>query len=187
MIRTLFIFRTAKLFFVGVFLLLCISTASAQYKPVDKGSSVNFGVRNLGIRINGSFSGLRGKIDFPKNRAEAHVDISIDANTISTKNEMRDKHLRGEEFFDVAKYPTMHFTSTSVTMGKDDALIMTGDLTIKGVTKSVSFPFTAATTKTGYTFKTTFTINREDFNVGHSRVISDEVQITVELVAEKTE
>jgi polyisoprenoid-binding protein YceI len=176
------------MFFAGVFLLLSATASSAQYKPVEKRSSVTFSVKNFGVRVGGSFSGLQGTIDFSKNTPEhAHVELSVDAKTVSTGNELRDDHLRGEDFFDVAKYPVLHFTSTTVTRGNDGVLLMTGQLTMKGVTRSVSFPFTVAPLASGYTFKATFAINRKDFGVGDSAIISDEVQVTVELAAEKTE
>jgi polyisoprenoid-binding protein YceI len=174
--------------FAGVLLLLFVTASSAQYRPVEKKSSVIFGVKNFGVRVGGSFSGLQGTIDFSKNDPEhAHVELSVDAKTVSTGNELRDDHLRGEDFFDVSKYPVLHFTSTAVTRGNDGVLLMTGRLTMKGVTKSVSFPFTVAPAASGYMFKAAFAINRKDFGVGDSAVISDEVQVTVELATEKTE
>src|SRR5580692_2210099 len=87
-----------------------------QYKPADQGSSVQFKIRNLGFNVNGSFSGLDGNIQFdPNNLTTANFDVSIDANTVNTDNNMRDNHLRNETYFDVKNYPRIHFVSTKIT------------------------------------------------------------------------
>ena len=174
--------------FAGAFLLLSVTRCMAQYVPIEKSSSVTFSVKNFGVRINGSFSGLLGTIDFSTDAPEhTHVEMSVDARSVSTGNEFRDNHLRGEDFFDVSKYPALHFISTVITKEKNGALTMTGQLTMKGITRSVQFPFTATSAASGFIFKAALIINRKDFGVGDSAMISDEVQVTVELVTEKTE
>src|SRR5580693_9516283 len=86
---------------------------SDQYKPEDQGSSVLFKIRNLGFNVSGSFSGLDGNIQFdPNNLATCNFDVSIDANTVNTDNNMRDNHLRNETYFDVKNYPRIRFVST---------------------------------------------------------------------------
>lgn len=159
----------------------------AQYKPVDDGSSVKFKIKNFGINTGGSFTGLQGNISFDSNRpVAASFDVSIDANTVNTDNEMRDNHLRKETYFDVKNYPRIHFVSTRVTLSnKAGVLFIFGKLTIKNQTHDISFPFTAETITDGYLFKGTFTINRRDFNVGGSSTISDNLEVQLSIAAKK--
>jgi len=174
--------------FAGILILLSAFTSFVQYKLVAKNSSVAFTVKNFGIRVSGSFSEVSGTIKFDKNNlSESMFDVTVNANSISTGNDLRDKHLRDEDFFDVSKYPTLHFASSKITADKGGAYTMTGQLTIKNVTKSVSFPFTAMPTKEGYDFKGTFEVNRKDFGVGKSGVISETVDVSVSLATEKSE
>lgn len=174
--------------FAGAFSLLSFVSSFEQHKLIAKNSSVAFAVKNFGIRVNGTFSEIAGTIVFDKNNlATSSFDITVNSNSISTGNDLRDKHLRDEDFFDVTKYPTLHFVSSKITSDKSDAYTITGQLTIKGVTKPVTFPFTALPTKTGYNFKGMFTINRKDFGVGKSGVISETVEVSVSLTTEKSE
>jgi polyisoprenoid-binding protein YceI len=152
----------------------------AQYKPVDKGSSIKFEIKNFGIGTSGSFSGLQGTISFDKDHPEeAKFDVSIDANTINTDNGARDNHLREDSYFGVKKYPRIHFVSTKIERSASGTLTISGKLTIKGQTKDISFPFTATPNNDSYIFKGSFSINRRDFGVGGSSTISD--NLTVEL------
>ncbi len=173
-------------------LLLLVSTilsqfAVAQYKPVDNGSSIEFTVKHFGIKTSGSFSGLQGSIIFDNNLLnDSKFDVSIDANSIKTGIDLRDNHLRGEGYFEVTKYPRIHFVSTKITSAeKGDALLVSGQLTIKNHTKEISFPFTVAPTGNGYLFKGSFNISRKDFEVGSSGVISDNVDLLVSISATK--
>lgn len=172
-----------------VFLLFVITgmLATAQYKPVDDGSSIQFKIKNFGINTGGSFKGLQGNIRFDNNNLnDASFDVSIDANTINTENEMRDNHLRNDTYFDVKNYPRIHFVSTKVTPStKAGILFIFGKLTIKSETKDISFPFTATLTNDEYVFKGTFNINRKDFGVGGTSVISNNLEVQLNIVAKK--
>ncbi|MES2005588.1 MAG: YceI family protein [Bacteroidota bacterium] len=159
------------------------SISVAQYQPVDVGSSVRFSIKNFGINTGGSFAGLHGKVNFDGNHPDAaSFDVSIDAATIHTSIDLRDEHLRGETYFDVKKYPQIHFVSTRITPSATTGeMIISGKLTIKDRTKDISFPFTAVPMQDGFLFKGNFQINRKDFGVGGSGPISNslEVQLTV--------
>src|SRR5690606_25021394 len=105
---------------------------------------------------------------------DAVVELTAEANSVYTANERRDNHLKSADFFDAAKYPTLTFKSTSFTKTGDKTYKVVGDLTMHGVTKSVTLDATltgAATARDGkkiVAFKTTGTINRIDFGVGSS-------------------
>lgn len=160
----------------------------AQYKPTDQGSSLNFTIKNFGIETTGKFTGLQGDITFdPTNPAAANFDVSIDAASVNTDNSLRDGHLRGESYFDVKNYPRIHFVSTLVTSGKSGAFVITGKLTIKKQTKVISFPFSATPSNDGYIFKGTFNINRKDFDVGGTSTISNNLDVSLNILAKKNQ
>jgi polyisoprenoid-binding protein YceI len=93
--------------------------------------------------------------------------------------------LKKEEYFNVAKYPTINFISTGIT-GDQNGYTVSGRLTIKDVTKNISFPFTADTQSDGITFTGNFSINRKDFNVGSgSAVMGSNVDISLKVVGQK--
>jgi polyisoprenoid-binding protein YceI len=185
-----FVFVKFQLYFMKnlfLFLLLIIAGngVTAQLKPVGNGTSVQFKVKNFGISVGGSFSGLQGNIKFnPGDIGHAEFNISVDANTVNTENSLRDDHLRRETYFDVKKYPRISFASTKVSRAaQNGAFLIFGKLTIKNTTKDISFPFTAEASGTGYIFKGTFTMNRRDFGVGGSSIISDNLEVNLSVLA----
>ncbi len=170
-----------------IFLIMGLFVATAQhYKPVDGKSEVKFTIKNFGINTSGSLNGLKGSIKFSSSDiSSASFNVSVDANTINTGNDSRDNHLKKEEYFNVEKFSTISFVSKNIT--KDgDSYAVTGDLTIKGITKSVSFPFTAQTQDNGLLFNGNFSIDRRDFDVGgSSAVLSNNVDVELNVFAEK--
>lgn len=163
------------------------NTVWAQYKPVNKGSSIQFTIKNFGINTGGSFSGLQGEINFDiHDLSKASVNVSIDANTINTDNETRDEHLRQDTYFDVKDYPRISFVSTKITFSnKSGVLFIFGKLTIKNQTKEISFPFTVMPNGNGYLFEGAFKINRKDFGVGGTSIISNNLEVQLNILATK--
>jgi polyisoprenoid-binding protein YceI len=121
--------------------------------------------------------------------------IAVDVNSINTENEMRDGHLKGDDFFNAEKYPQIKFESTSVKKIGDKQYVLNGNLTIRDVTKAVSLPVVFngmvkdpwGNMKAG--FKSTGKINRQDYGLKYSgaagtgeAVVSDEIEFTVDLV-----
>ncbi|WP_368653733.1 YceI family protein [Ornithinibacillus sp. 4-3] len=104
-------------------------------------TNVGFSVKHMMIsKVKGSFSGFTGAIEGdPENLETANVSFTVDMNTIHTSNEDRDNHLRSADFFDTETFPEMTFVSTKIEKTDDDEYDLTGDLTIKGVTKQVTF------------------------------------------------
>jgi polyisoprenoid-binding protein YceI len=167
-----------------IIIVIAAKLAIAQYKPVDKGSSIQFTIKNFGISTGGSFSGLQGKVKFDINDlSSASFNVSIDANSVNTGNETRDNHLRQDDYFDVKNYPRISFVSTKVSQSnKAGVLFIFGKLTIKNQTKDISFPFTAEPKGTGYLFKGTFNINRKDYGVGGTSTISNNLEIQLSIL-----
>jgi polyisoprenoid-binding protein YceI len=103
-------------------------------------SSVGFVVRHMIVsKVRGQFGAFKGTIAYDPARIErSTVEVEIDATSIDTREPKRDAHLRSADFFDVEKFPTLAFRSTSVKRTDDDTLEVAGDLTIHGVTRSVT-------------------------------------------------
>jgi polyisoprenoid-binding protein YceI len=172
---------------IPVLLTAWIYSSAQNYSPVDSSSSVKFKVKNLGFNVSGNFSGIKGTITFdPNNLSACKFDVSIDANTVNTGIDMRDNHLRDEDYFDVKNHPRIKIVSTKVTPStKSGVLYFFGNLTIKNTTKEVSFPFTATPKNGGYEFNGEFKMNRRDFSVGGGSTISDNLTVTLDVVAKK--
>lgn len=191
-----------------LFSALLASQAPAETWQIDvPHSSVNFSVRHLVIsKATGRFKEFSGSIEFDKKATQTgSVELTVQMESIDTNDEDRDDHLRSADFFESDKYPTMTFKSTEVSELKDGKFTLTGDLTIKDVTKSVIFACEfhgvlekgpGGNARVG--FSATTKINRQDYNITWSRtldsgglVLGNEVQISIEIEAvapkEKTE
>jgi polyisoprenoid-binding protein YceI len=159
-------------------------------------SDVGFNIAHWVIsKVHGNFDKFDGTLVYDeKNIEKSKVEVTIDASSIDTRNEMRDNHLRKDVFFDVAKYPTLTFKSTKVEKSKDGSgLLVTGDLTIRDVTKSVVLNTTIngkaedpmGNTRLG--FQASTKINRMDYGVAWNMknkmgtsMLADEVEIVIE-------
>ncbi|MCR8557594.1 YceI family protein [Mucilaginibacter sp. BJC16-A38] len=174
-----------------ILLLLTIAATTvcmAQYKPVEQSSTIKFTIKNLGIGVDGTFSGFEGVINFDaQNPGISNFDVTANAQTVNTDNGMRDEHLKGSGFFDVKNYPRIRLVSTKITAtNKTDVYLAVAQLTIKGKSKSISFPFTVTPSADGYTFKGSFKMNRRDFNVGGASIVSDELVVFLNVTAKKS-
>ena len=159
---------------------------AAQYKPLESKSSIRFTIKNFGIGVNGSFSGLNGNILFDAQQPEKTVfHIIINAGTINTGNDLRDSHLKNEDYFDAAHYPEISFESERVKTEKNGMLMVYGKLTIKNHSKEISFPFSAGVVGDDYLFKGTFSINRKDFGIGGASIIADNADVAITVMAGK--
>lgn len=174
------------------FLFLITTSVSAQnYKPTDTGSKVHFVIKNFGINTGGDLKGLKGEINFlPDNLSACKFNVSVAASTVDTDNSLRDKHLVSDEYFDAEKYPEIKIVSTKIGKTNKTATgfyYFTGDLTIHGITKTISFPFHAEKINDDYLFTGDFEINRLDFGVGEkSVVLNNTVSITLSVLAKKS-
>jgi polyisoprenoid-binding protein YceI len=178
---------------------LSLSTVAAEWTIDKPHTSVNFSVKHLVITtVNGKFTDFDGTINFDgENLKDASVEMTVQTASVDTDNERRDKHLKSADFFDVENFPTMTFKSTGVIPEEGNDFKLVGDLTIRGVTKEVTFDCqfhgTAQmrnTTKAG--FNATTVINRQDFGVNWSKtldngglVAGNEVTIRLDVEANK--
>jgi polyisoprenoid-binding protein YceI len=168
--------------------------APAVYKVDPDHSGVGFTIRHFVSNVPGRFRDFDGSIRYDRqDPAASSIELSVRAASIDTANNDRDEHLRSADFFDVKKFPTLTFTSTEVKARGADALDVTGDLTIHGVTRRATIPVevlgTAKTPngeKAG--FEALFALNRKDFGIIWNRVLEaggsvlgDDVKVTIEI------
>lgn len=168
-------------------LLLVSVGALAQIWNVDKGhSSLGFGITHLMIsEVDGSFKSYSATITSSKDDfSDAVFEISADIDSINTGHKGRDKDLRSEGYFDAAKFPKLTFKSTTITKGEGNKYKLVGDLTMKGVTKSIEMDVVIngpidRRGKKVIGLKVTGTFNRAAFGVGKpgSAMVSEEVSI----------
>lgn len=166
-----------KLNALAIMLLLATGVFAQTTYKVDKShSKLGFAIPHLMIsEVEGQFGAFDATIVSAKEDfSDAKIELTADVNTVNTNSERRDGHLKSADFFDAAKYPTITFKSTSFTKTGDKTYKLVGDLTMHGVTKSVTLDATLTGTASGrdgkkiVAFKTTGTINRIDFGVGKS-------------------
>jgi polyisoprenoid-binding protein YceI len=160
------------------------SFALLALRPVDGDNAVTFVIKNFGINTKGELKGLKGSIQWnEENPAASTISVTVNTNGINTGIDSRDDALKKEEYFDADKYPLISFVSTGIKPG-NGTHTANGNLTIKGVTKPITFPFTATKAANGYLFKGSFTINRLDYGVGKSSmVLSDDVDVVLNIEA----
>ncbi len=186
---------------LGVFstlaLALVFSSAALadNYTPDPVHSFVVFDVHHLDAGyVYGTFGGPAGSIGYDgADLTQTTFDISVEVESIDTRNANRNKDLKGPDFFDVKQFPAMTFKSTSVKKTGDATMDVTGDLTIRGVTKSVTVPMEITGTGKGMRgetrtgFRADFKINRNDFGMTADGppVIGNEVHIVVAIEAIK--
>jgi polyisoprenoid-binding protein YceI len=167
---------------------LLFSSANFAQTISKAESKINFEVGSLWVRtVVGTIGGFEGTVKFdPNNLSATKMDVTAQVATIKTDTEKRDDHLRTADFFDVAKYPTMRFQSTKVEKLAKGGYKLTGKLTIKDVTREVSFPFTIEpAAKDGQILKGELSIKRMDYNVGVDQSffsVSNEIKVKIECV-----
>jgi polyisoprenoid-binding protein YceI len=141
----------------------------------------------------GTFANPSGDVTYdPSDPEKSSFNVEVSIDTLDTRNKNRDKDLKGPDFFNAKQFPTMTFKSSGVKKTGDTTMDVTGDLTLKGVTKSITVPMEMTGTgqamgKTHTGFETNFTIKRSDFGMlaDPAPMIGDEVRVIVALEALK--
>jgi polyisoprenoid-binding protein YceI len=179
-----------------------VPKVQAEDYSIDKAhSTVGFTTKHLMVsKVSGHFGDYDGTISFdPANLDASKINVTIQAASIDTNNEKRDEHLKAPDFFDAAKFPTITFVSKKIVK-EGDAYSITGDLTIKGVTKEVTLPAEIAGPVnspfggTAIGINAAGKINRQDYGVNWNKamdngglMVSDDVDINVSIEANKKE
>jgi polyisoprenoid-binding protein YceI len=154
-------------------------------------TAAQFAVRHLGVStVRGAFTKVSGSATYdPSDPSKTSLEATIDANSVDTRVEMRDNDLRSPRFFDVQKYPTITFHSKQTKVAGPGKLLITGDLTIHGVTKEVVLDVDGPTAPIKDPMgkgqrmgaSATTKVNRQDFGVSAlAGAIGDEITITID-------
>jgi polyisoprenoid-binding protein YceI len=192
-----------RLAFAPLALALVFAAASARAEKetflVDKyHTQIGFKVRHFVSKVGGHFGRFEGTIVLDRTKPEeSSVELKIESASIDTGVPARDKHLNSPDFFDTAKYPEITFKSTKVATKGKDAYEVTGDLTMRGVTK----PVVLTVTSNGFAndgrggqkagFDVTGKLNRKDFGVNwnaivdQSPMLSDDVDLVISVEANR--
>jgi polyisoprenoid-binding protein YceI len=173
------------------------TTAGTSTWTVDPThSEIGFAVRHLMIStVRGRFGGVTGSVVADEaNPTKAKIDISVDVTTVDTRTEQRDAHLRSADFFDVEKFPTMHFVGTEVDGDVTGDFKVTGNLTIRGVIRPVTLDVTSegsvrdpwGNDRVGFSAKGK--LSRADYGLTYNQaleaggvVIGDEIKLSIDV------
>ncbi|HEX7331352.1 MAG TPA: YceI family protein [Pyrinomonadaceae bacterium] len=164
---------------------------ATRYTITPQNSKINFVGSKVTGSHNGSFQDFSGHIDYTGNVEQSRVNITIKTGSITTDDPKLTEHLKSPDFFDVAKFPEATFVSTAIKPGgeKGASHTVTGNLTMHGVTKSITFPATIAVTPTVASVDANFSINRKDFGINYAgaanNLIRDDVVLTLNVRANK--
>jgi polyisoprenoid-binding protein YceI len=135
---------------------------AAPVWQIAEGYSITFSSADA----DGIFKDFKGSLLFDEqNPGAGKFDVVLDVASINTGNGLQNKHAKSDEWFDVAKYPQIHFVSRSITRTAGGYQV-TGDLEMHGVKQPVTIPFTFKKTAQGGTFTGSFTVNRNDYKLG---------------------
>ncbi len=180
----------------AVFLLATMAFAADVYNVDPVHSTIGFKVRHMGISyVTGKFDKFEGQLTFDGDKL-ASIEGKVDASSIDTAQAGRDEHLKGDEFFSAAKFPSIDFKTTKVTL-VGNVVAVVGNLTIRDVTKVVElqgefggFANTEKGKKTGLVLNGE--INRKDFGLQFNKLlesgqamVGDQVQISLEIEAQQ--
>jgi polyisoprenoid-binding protein YceI len=161
-------------------------------------TSVGFSVKHMRVsKVRGRFTGVEGTIEGnPEDLTGANINFTIDATTIHTNSDDRDNHLRSADFFDTETFPKITFVSTNIVKKGDNEYDVTGDMTVKDVTKKITFE--AEYEGTGKNpwgvdvaaFEVEGKISRKDFGLTWNQaleaggvLVGDDIKITIDLQA----
>ena len=166
------------------------SVAGTKYRITPEQSKIDFIGSKVTGSHNGSFQKFTGDIDYAGAPERSRVRVTIDADSITTDDANLTKHLKTADFFDVAKFPQATFESTEIKPGGQNAShTITGNLTMHGVTKSVTFPATINVTPDVASVDASFSINRKDFGINYAgaqdNLIRDDVVLKLTIRAPK--
>lgn len=166
-----------------IFILIMVSISVsihlyAQSTTNMVSSEIKFSIQNAGLTVNGALSNLSGEINFdPAKLSSSSIDVSVPISSIKTGIEMRDSHLKKEEYFNAAKYADIRLKSSFFVL-RNEQYIGYFMLTLKGVSKNITIPFTASMQNGLLVLVGEFTLDRLDYKVGgKSLVMGNEVKV----------
>ncbi len=163
-----------------------------RYTITPQNSKIEFTGSKVTGKHDGAFNDFSGQVDYAGSPEQSRVNITMKTDSLTTDAADLTKHLKTADFFDVAKFPEATFVSTSIKPGgeKGASHTVTGNLTLHGVTKAVTFPATINVTPDVATVDSTFSINRKDFGINYAgqtdNLIRDDVVLKLTIRANKS-
>jgi polyisoprenoid-binding protein YceI len=166
------------------------NVAGTKYTITAENSKIEFVGSKVTGKHDGSFQKFSGEIDYAGAPERSRVSVTIDIDSMTTDDDNLTKHLKTADFFDVAKFPQATFASTEIKPGGQNAShTITGNLTMHGVTKSVTFPATINVTSDVANVDANFSVNRKDFGISYAgapdNLIRDDVVLKLTIRATK--
>lgn len=174
--------KTAQILFLYAFIISAINHVNSQInKETTTQVFVEFKIRNLGFNVEGHFKDVEMNVLFDENNlSKSSITGKVLVESIDTDIEKRDEHLKQEAYFDANTYPYIHFKSSKIVLKSKDTYDVTGELTIKNTTKTITIPFNIKKTSSRLDLSTYLEINRRDYHVGNSSLaLSKTVKITI--------
>lgn len=173
-----------KILFASIVCCAFAFTAFTGVMMTSWNLSDDYVIRFEGRGTTGNFGDLSGDIVFdPAAITAARMNVRVAVNTISTGNKTKDKHALGSSWFDAEQFPTITLQSTEFKQ-TDSGLLLIGKLTMHGVTKAISLPFTFTANASGGIFAGEFTVNRQDYGIKGpfmAFTVSDEFQVQLKV------
>ncbi len=186
-----------RLLVVGLGLLLSMPAFASTWELDPSHTSVQFAVSHLMVStVRGTFNRTSGTVNLDEaDSTKSSVEATIDVASIDTREAKRDEHLKGPDFFDIAKFPTITFKSKAISSPGADKFRIVGDVTIHGVTKEIALeasgspkPFKDPFGKTRLGGAVSGKLNRKDFGMTWNKnldsggvVVGDEITITIDV------
>jgi polyisoprenoid-binding protein YceI len=171
-----------KAFLLALICILPLSAFSQEWEIVKEGVNISFD----GNGAEGTINDLTGNIVFdPSDLSNAKFEVFLDLNSLTTDNDLKTKHAKGDSWFDVMNYPTARFTSKSFEKTGADSYLVNGILNLKGVERKISIPFKFNSEK----FTGTFQLNRQDFAIKgpfFSFTVGDDFKVYAEVPVRKS-
>ena len=169
------------------------ATARGQKYVINpQNSKIEFVGSKVTGQEHGSFGDFSGQIDYAATPENSRVNITMKIDSITTASPGLEKHLKTADFFDAAKFPEATFASTAIKAGGENGAThtVTGNLTMHGVTRSITFPATINVTPDAATVESNFSINRKEFGINYAgaadNLIRDNVVLTLHVRATKS-
>jgi polyisoprenoid-binding protein YceI len=169
-------------------LFLSISQAGADGLVMDK-SEIRFVSKQLGVNVEGRFRTWKANVVFlPKDLARSKAEFDIDLGSIDLASDESETEIKSTQWFNIAKFPTAHFSSTSIRALGGDQYEVAGKLTLKGVTKDVVIPIAVKKDATGKSVaEGSFPLKRIDYHVGEGMwsdtdMVADDVVVRIRMV-----
>ena len=169
-------------FLYSIILYLGVTVLHAQNLSTDlEGTAISFKIKNLGLTVDGTFSEFKVEANFDEaNLQDSYFVGSAVVKSIDTGIEARDNHLQKDDYFHMEQFPEIELKSDKLKKLKDNQYEFTGQLSIKGKTKTIVFPISVERTGNSLIAKGNFEINRLDFKVGKSSwVLKKKVKVSI--------